>query len=333
MAQLGTFTADDAHELAVVTRSGFVESRHVGSAVVLDQHGEVQRRVGAPEKPIFPRSSLKPFQAIAVLNSGVQLRGAHAVLATASHTGTMKHMSTVRAMLATAGVSEDALRCPPALPQDEPTRTDMIRQGVGPQRIAMNCSGKHAAMLLACAANGWETESYLHPEHPMQRAVRDTVERFTGEKPAATAIDGCGAPVFAVSLVGLARGIARVRTSSPSSPFAIYRNAGVLVDAVLEDPWGIQGPGTPNTLVIERLGVFAKLGAEGVMAMAAADGTTVALKVLDGSGRAATLVGLELLVRAGALDRGDVDDLLPELGLAVTGGGATVGQIEVSSSL
>ncbi|WP_166981327.1 asparaginase [Paramicrobacterium fandaimingii] len=333
MAQLGTFTAEEARELAILTRSGFVESRHVGSAVVLDQHGDIQRSIGAPDKPIFPRSSLKPFQAIAVLNAGVQLRGAQAVLATASHTGTMKHMSTVRAMLATAGLTEDALQCPPALPQDESTRNTMIQQGVGPQRIAMNCSGKHAAMLLACAANGWDTEGYLHPEHPMQRAVLDTVERFTGEKPAATATDGCGAPVFAVSLVGLARGIARVRTSSPSSPFAIYRNAGVLAEAVLEDPWAIQGPGTPNTIVIERLGVFAKLGAEGVMVMAARDGTTAALKMLDGSGRAAMIVALELLVRAGSLSRSDVDAVIPDLDLSVLGGEAVVGHIEVSPTL
>jgi len=333
LTQQGTFTADEAQELAVVVRSGFIESRHIGSAIVLDQHGDVQRSIGAPASPVFPRSSLKPFQAIAVMNSGVQLNGAHAVLATASHTGTFKHMSTVRAMLATAGLTEDALKCPPAWPQDEQARTEMIRQGVGQQRIAMNCSGKHAAMLLACAANGWDTASYLHPDHPMQRAVLDTVERFTGEKPAAVATDGCGAPVFAVSLAGLARGVARLRTSSASSPFAIYRNAGILVDAVLEDAWGIQGPGTPNTLVIERLGVFAKLGAEGVMVMAAKDGTTVALKMLDGSGRAATLVGLELLVRAGALPRDDVDALLPALGLRITGGGADVGEIAVSPTL
>lgn len=205
MAQLGTFTADQAAELAIVTRSGFVESRHVGSAVVLDQHGEVQRSIGAPEAPVFPRSSLKPFQAIAVMNAGVQLRGPQAVLATASHAGTMRHMSTVRAMLTTAGLPEDALQCPPAFPGDQATRDEMVRQGVGPQRIAMNCSGKHAAMLLACVANGWDAASYLHPEHPLQRAVRDTVERFTGEKPVATAVDGCGAPVFAISLIGLAR--------------------------------------------------------------------------------------------------------------------------------
>lgn len=333
MAQHGTFYADQAEELAVITRSGFVESRHIGSAVVLDQHGEVQRAVGSPDTPVFPRSALKPFQAIATLNAGAQLNGAQLVLASASHTGSMKHMSEVRAMLTTAGIPEDALRCPEAWPHDERTRTEMIRGGVGRQRIAMECSGKHAAMLMASAVNGWDLTTYLHPEHPMQVAVRDTVERFTGEKPAATAIDGCGAPVFAVTLTALARGIARIQTSSPRSPFAIYRNAGKLAEAVQEDPWALQGLGMPNTLVVERLGVFAKLGAEGIMVMSAKDGTTVALKMLDGQGRAATLVALELLVRAGALQRRDVDDLKPELGLDVLGGGVSVGEIGLSPSL
>lgn len=328
-----TFTADESVELAVVTRSGFVESRHVGSAVVLDQHGEVQRSLGAPERPVLPRSTMKPFQAVAVMNAGVQLRGVAAVLATASHAGTMRHMSAVRAMLASAGLPEDALQCPPDLPGDRETRHDLIRRGIGPQRIAMNCSGKHAAMLMACVANGWDVSSYLDPAHPLQAAVRDTVERFTGERPVATAVDGCGAPVHAVSLVGLARGIARVRTSSVSSPFALYRNAGILMEAVMEDPWALDGPGRENTVVIERLGVFAKLGAEGVMVMAAKDGTTVALKTLDGSSRARTLVGLELLVQAGAIARGEVDALLPELRLTVSGGGRPVGRVEVSPAL
>lgn len=333
MAQNGTFHAEQAEELATITRSGFIESRHIGSAIVLDQHGDVQRTIGSVNSPIFPRSALKPFQAIAAMNAGAQLSGAQLVLASASHIGSMKHMSTVRAMLTTAGIPEDALRCPETWPHDERTRTEMIRGGVGRQRIAMECSGKHAAMLMASAVNGWDLETYLHPQHPMQVATRDTVERFTGEKPAATAIDGCGAPVFAVTLAGLARGIARIQTSSPRSPFAIYRNAGRLAEAVREDPWALQGAGTPNTLVIERLGVFAKLGAEGVMVMAAQDGTTVALKILDGNGRAATLVALELLVKAGALQRQDVDDLKPELRLAVLGGGEPVGEISLSPSL
>jgi L-asparaginase II len=191
----------------------------------------------------------------------------------------------------------------------------------------MNCSGKHAAMLLTCVGNGWPTADYLDPQHALQVHIREVVERLTGEKAAATAVDGCGAPVYAVSLVGLARAIQRIATSSERSPFALHRSAGALVNAVKSDPWTIDGPGRPDTIVIERLGVFAKGGAEGVMVMAAPDGTTVALKVIDGSGRAATAVALRLLESAGALDPQDVAATLAALPLTVSGGGRDVGSI------
>lgn len=328
-----TFTTASAVELAVVTRSGFVESRHSGSAIVIDQHADVIRSLGDTAAPVYGRSALKPFQAIAVMNAGVGLRGAAAVLAAASHAGTQRHVSVVRSILAQAGLTEIALQCPADWPVDATARDELVRDNGGPSPIYMNCSGKHAAMLLACVTNGWPIETYLENDHPMQLQVRDVLERFTGERPVHTGVDGCGTPVHALSLSGLARGIGRIRTSSPTSPFAIYRNAGLLCQAVLENGWALDGPGRANTVVIDRLGVFAKLGAEGVMAMAGPDGTTVALKILDGSLRAATLVGLSLLVDAGALDRDAVDAVLPELRLSISGGDHAVGEIRVSPLL
>ncbi|GAA1442415.1 asparaginase [Leifsonia poae] len=324
------FSAADAVELAVVERSGFVESRHVGSAIVLGPDGSVARSLGAPSAPVFPRSSMKPFQAIAIMGSGVSLDGAAAVLATASHAGTPAHLSVVRGLLAQAQLPESALKCPNDWPLDSASRDDVIRAGEHRQPIYMNCSGKHAAMLLACVVNGWPTESYLDPQHPMQQQVRDVVERLTGDKVVATGVDGCGAPVHAMALSTLARGIQRIATASDGSPFALYRNAALLKNAVLANGWAIDGPGRANTVVIDELGVFAKLGAEGVMVMAAPDGTTVALKVLDGSLRAATIVALSLLADAGAVDRSAVDAVAPQLDLAVLGGGEPVGEIRAT---
>lgn len=324
------FTGSEAVELAVVERSGFVESRHLGSAIVLGQDGSVVRSLGAPGAPVFPRSSMKPFQAIAVMGAGVPLEGAAAVLATASHAGTAAHLSGVRGLLAQAQLTEDALLCPNDWPLDTAARDDAIRAGQQKQPLFMNCSGKHAAMLLACMVNGWPTESYLDPQHPMQQQVRDVVERLTGDKVVATGVDGCGAPVFAMALSTLARGIQRIATASDGSPFALYRNAATLKNAVLANGWAIDGPGRANTLVIDELGIFAKLGAEGVMVMAAPDGTTVALKILDGSLRAATIVALSLLADAGAIERRAVDAIAPRLDLAVLGRGAPVGEIRAS---
>lgn len=322
-----TFAVTDAVELAVVERSGFVESRHSGSAIVLDPDGGVLTTLGAAEVPILPRSTLKPVQALASVTAGATLEGAHLAVATASHSGTDRHVGLVTDILTAAGLAEDALQCPPAWPGDAAARDEMTRELLGPQRVRMNCSGKHAAMLLACQASGWDTATYLEAQHPLQVHTREVIERLTGTKITATAIDGCGAPVYGMTLAALARAIHRIGASSERSPFALHRSAGMLVRAVRENPWVIQGPGLPDSVVTERLGVFAKHGAEGVMAMVAPNGTTVVLKMLDGSSRASAVTALTLLVRAGALQAADVARTLGELPLTVTGGGRDVGVI------
>ncbi len=322
-----TFAAADAVELAVVERSGFVESRHTGIAIVLAADGTVAASLGDPSSLVLPRSSLKPLQALACLTAGAPLEGERLGLATASHSGTDRHVAVVRDILDAARLGEEALGCPAAWPGDTAARDELVRDHAEPSRIRMNCSGKHAAMLLTCVTAGWSTDGYLEPEHPLQLHIREVVERLIGEKAAATAVDGCGAPVYAMTLFGLARAVHRIGNSSTTSPFALHRSAGVLVQAVRANPWTIDGPGRPDTVVIEQLGVFAKGGAEGVMVMVAPDGTSVALKMLDGSGRAATAVALRLLERAGALSASDVSDAMARLPLSVTGGGQDVGAI------
>ncbi|WP_243224978.1 asparaginase [Microbacterium sp. CIAB417] len=324
---LETLTVADAVELAVVERSGFIESRHAGAAVVLSPDGDVVSRLGNADALILPRSSLKPLQAIACVTAGAALEGEQLALSTASHVGTDRHAATVRDMLVEGGLTEDDLACPPAWPSDTTARDELVREHGSPARIRMNCSGKHAAMLRACVATGWPTQGYLDPAHPLQAHIREVIERLTGEKVAHTAVDGCGAPVYAMTLTGLARAIHRIGSASDRSPFALHRVAGTLVRTVREHPWTIEGPGRPDTIAIETLGVFAKGGAEGVMVMVAPNGTTVALKMLDGSPRASTIVAATLLARAGALADADVRSLAEALPLAVTGGGSDVGVI------
>ena len=330
---LETFTIQDAVELAVVERSGFVESRHAGAAVVLSPDGEVVARHGNADALILPRSSLKPLQAVACITAGAPLEGEQLAIATASHVGTDRHAAVVRDILTQGGLNEDDLGCPVSWPTDSATRDELVREHGVPTRIRMGCSGKHAAMLRACVATGWPTDGYLDRSHPLQLHIREVVERLSGEKVAHTAIDGCGAPVHAITLTGLARAIHRIGSASERSPFALHRVAGSLVRAVRESPWTIEGPGRPDTVAIEKLGVFAKYGAEGVMVMVAPNGTTVVLKTLDGSTRIGTLVAATLLSHAGALTSAEVDSLAAELPLVVRGGAAEVGAIRVSPLL
>lgn len=322
-----TFPASAAVELAVVERGGFVESRHTGCAIVLAADGTVRARLGDPDAVILPRSSMKPLFAVGLLTAGAALEGERLGLATASHSGTDRHVAVVRDLLASAGVDETALACPPALAGDSAARESAVRAGEHPSRLRHTCSGKHAGMLLACAAAGWPVDGYTGMAHPLQTHLRDVVERLTGEKVQASVVDGCGAPVHAVTLSGLARGIQRVGTASERSPFALHRHAGGVRRAVLENPWTIAGPGCPDSLLAEHLGVFSKFGAEGVQSAAAPDGTTVVLKVLDGGQRAAAAVALRLLVQAGAVPAEAEDQLAGPLRLGVLGGSAVVGAI------
>lgn len=327
---LETFGAGQSVELAVVERSGFVESRHLGAVSVVDPAGNEIVALGNTVALIYPRSTLKPFQAAAVLSSGVELTGDLAAIATSSHTGTDLHVRLVREILSRAYLTPGALQCPADWPLDRRSRDELVLAREEKAPVYMCCSGKHAAMLYACVVNEWPVASYLETEHPLQVRVKEVMERFIGEKIQHTGVDGCGAPVHAMTLTALARGIRSVVTGSPSSPFGMFRAGAVITQAVREHGEIVAGPGEPDTAVIDRLGLFAKTGAEGITVVSAADGTTVAVKVLDGSSRAGMITALHALKNVGALTQAHIDDVTPSLHLTVYGGGAPVGTIRSS---
>ena len=187
-------------------RSGFLESVHRGSLVVLGAGGAVVHAQGAVDRPVLPRSSNKPVQATALLAAGWAPRsGEERAIGAGSHNGEDGHRDLVAGMLDAVGLGPDALGCPPALPLHEPTRARWLAAGRAPDRLAMNCSGKHAAMLATCVAAGWPTEGYLHRDHPLQRAIEARLAEADGEPVSAVVVDGCGAPQHALSLAGLAR--------------------------------------------------------------------------------------------------------------------------------
>ena len=319
-----TFTVDSAVELAVIERSGFVESRHIGSAVVLAADGTVVIELGDITTPIFARSTLKPLQALASMQSGVPLRGAQVAIACGSHVGSLDHMDVVEGMLKAAGAKEDQLQCPAAWPQDETARNWLVQTERGKSRLAFNCSGKHAAFLWACTENGWDTNSYLEPNHPLQQRIRSVIEEYCGERIAHLGIDGCGAPVAAVSLTGLARAYSKL-AKAPGDKNSNAR-AATIATSMLDYPWAVQGAGEANTIVMDELGILAKIGAEGVLVMATRQGVSVAIKMLDGNIRATTLVGLTLLAASGAVEIPEVSSVLDKVVDPVLGGGRPGGQ-------
>jgi L-asparaginase II len=286
---------DNYAELAVIRRSGFVESRHFGSLVVVGPEGDICLALGDAAAPILPRSSVKPVQALGCLLAGTPLVGPALAIAAGSHTGEDEHVALVRAILSGAGLQDSALGCPADYPEDQAARERLIREGRGPAPIRMNCSGKHAAMLAACVHNGWPTESYLNPDHLVQQAIRAALEEVAGEPVAHVAVDGCGAPLFGLTLPGLARAARALVRAEPGTP----RRA--VADAMRDHPWYVGGSGHANTELMRHVpGVICKGGAEGVIVAATADGHAVAVKVIDGSPRTTTMIVLAVLDRLGA---------------------------------
>ncbi|MFB1428720.1 asparaginase [Micrococcus endophyticus] len=328
-----TFALADAVELVHVVRNGFVESRTPGAAVVTGPDGTVLAALGPVDALIYPRSTLKPFQAIASLRHGARLEGEEVAIACGSHRGTAAHRELAARILAEAGLSAADLQCPPDYPADaaEIVRfAQDLEHGAEKTPLAYNCSGKHAGFLAACVAAGHEVGTYLEPDHPLQAEVERVIEEYCGEPVAHTGTDGCGAPAAVLSLTALARGIGKV-ASAPSRRDAEI-HAATVANAMLEHPWAVHGQSSSNTVVMRELGLLAKLGADGVMVMAAPDGTAVAVKALDGGTRAGNLVALALLAQF-APDHVDADRLpavLATVAPKILGKGEPVGAVRLA---
>jgi L-asparaginase II len=281
-------------------------------------------QAGPVHEPFFPRSSNKPLQAAAMVRCGLGLDGKLLALAAASHSGEDYHVAGVREILAGAGLTEDDLQCPPSMPIDEEAMRAMVRRGAGPDRVHMNCSGKHAAMLATCVAAGWPTASYRDPGHPLQQEIRRTIGELAGEPVTAIGVDGCGAPIFALTVTGLARAFRSVVLASPGSP------ERTVADAMRAYPDWTSGTTRPERALMEAVpGLLLKSGAEGVEGFALPDGRAGAFKIEDGAARARVPVTVALLRMLGAAGGPGVDQAaLERTGrVEVRGGGQPVGEV------
>jgi L-asparaginase II len=308
---------DGVVPVAAVTRGGVVESVHHGHLVALDGAERVLA-AGDPDVVLLPRSCLKPLQAVAMLRAGLDLDGELLALACASHAGEPLHLDGVRRILAAAGLTEGDLRNTPAFPLGVTVGATWRAEGFPASSLAQNCSGKHAAMLATCVAQGWDTVSYLRPDHPLQRAVRATVADLVGAEPAHVVVDGCGAPAFSTSLSGLARAFARIAAGAPGTPE--HRVAA----AMSGHPEWVGGSDRPVTAIMAAVpGLVAKDGAEGVFAAALPDGRALAVKVLDGSHRPVPVLVHAALAALGAA----TTELVAVAATPVLGHGTPVGEV------
>lgn len=296
--------------MAQVVRNGFVESIHFGSLVIVNPDGTVRESHGDVKAAMLSRSALKLAQASAMLPLINQdLSSQQIALVAASHSGEDFHTAEVEALLAKVGLDKQALQCTPKFPFHSPERAHE------PQAIYADCSGKHAGMLIACRDQGWSIDNYLDPTHPLQERIKNEVERLTGEVVSHTAIDGCGAPVFATSLVGLARMYSRAKIEDGP--------AHTVVQAMSAHPEYVGGTDREVTKLMRAWpGMTAKEGAEGVLAAALPDGRALALKTADGAMRAWPAVGAAALRHMTGGNEFDALTASP-----VLGGGKPVGEI------
>jgi len=309
--------------VAEIVRSGFVEGHHYGSIVALAPDGSLDWSVGDIEHAILPRSCNKPLQAVGMLRAGLDLDGELLALAAASHSGEQFHIDGVRRILADAGLDESALQTPPDYPIDDQAREAYIRAGGEKSAVAMNCSGKHAAMLATCVVNCWDVATYRDPAHPLQAAIAEAVADLTGEPVEAVAVDGCGAPLLSASLLGLARAFRTIATAAEGPEKRV-------ADAIRAFPEYTSGSRRDESTLLRAVpGAVGKAGAESCYALGLADGRAVALKTDDGAARARPVLMAAALDRLGVSKDGHVDgEAVRRTGVVeVMGGGRPVGEI------
>jgi L-asparaginase II len=307
--------------LATYGRNGFVEGEHRGHAVVLDPVGAVRMSWGDPDHLMMARSSAKPMQAAVMVRSGLELPDDLLALAASSHSGESLHLNGVLRILDSVGLNVDALQTPADYPLEPRARDAWIQSGRRASPLGMNCSGKHAAMLATCVGRGWDTATYLDPQHPLQQAILKEVRRMTDDEISEVGIDGCGAPVHVMTLSGLARAVGASVTAEESSP------RRRVVEAMRSNPEMVGGRHRDVTAFMRAVpGMVAKDGAEGVYVAALSDGTSIAMKVDDGAarGRQVALARiLQLLEPEGA----DADALARLAEIPLLGGGQPVGVV------
>lgn len=306
--------------LGVRTRSGLVETIHDGALAACDPAGRLIARAGEIDRPFYLRSSAKPFQALVAQESGAALSRGQLALACASHDGEPVHLALVSRMLEEAGLDESALRCPPSWPLSARGRDLQVAGGRRrPSPLLHNCSGKHAAWLRACVANGWPLDTYLDPEHPIQERIRALVSELSGFPADPVGVDGCGAPVLRTTVAAMARAFAVLGSEARLSPvFEVMHTYPALVS----------GTGNGDAVIATAIAAAAKRGAAGCLGVAVSGTMGLAVKAWDGNDQVAAAAAVEglrsLLSLTGFQSRSLQDIGLPP----VLGGGEVVGHLE-----
>ena len=311
-----------AEPLVEVKRGAITESRHRGHVVVIEPDGKIIASLGAPENVTFLRSSAKPFQAMPLLLTGAAERfgftDREVALACGSHNGEPIHTELAASMLHKIGLGPEALRCGAHEPYGTEAARELRERGEQPNALHNNCSGKHAGMLAATMASGWDPASYLDPGHPLQTRITDFL-RDTAGPVEPVGVDGCGAPVFATTARAMGRAFARLATGTEFLE---------VFDAMHSFPALVSGVGNVDAAIATHLDAVGKRGAAGVLGIGLRGRLGLAVKVWDGSSLVAGVAALAALDQLGALTPYASELLVKHSYPRVEGGGRPVGRFE-----
>ncbi len=304
--------AEECAPLVEITRGETVESIQFGAFIIVDSQGRVIAGKGAPTLTTYPRSSMKPFQALPFIEAGgdvvYHFTDQEIAIMCASHSGTELHTSTIAGMHKKIGTRESDLACGVHWPGDLHARKALRLAGETPNQFHHNCSGKHTGMLAYAKLRGLDIKDYLNPTHPIQVTIRQTLAEMVGLEPEELllGVDGCSAPVYAIPLKNMAIGVASLADPSrlSSKRAAACRK---ITHAMMSNPAMIAGPGKFDTELMEVGGgkLFSKAGAEGYQIIGIMPGVLhekspglgIAIKISDGdfNGRARASVSLTIL--------------------------------------
>lgn len=309
---------EEYETLVEVTRGKMVESVHFGAFCVVDRNGKLLAHAGSPDLVTYPRSSLKPLQVLPLIEEGgaktFGLTGEEIAIMCGSHAGTHRHVSVLERLHEKIGVTRADLACGVHWPYDTETREAMKLAGEEPTVFNHNCSGKHTGMLALARLNGFATQNYLDPSHPVQVAIRKAVGEMVGVAPdqMPMGIDGCSAPVYGMPIRHMAQAVAKV--ADPTGLDGRREKAcRTVTSAMTEHPFMVAGPGQFDTDLMSAAGgkAFSKGGAEGYQIIGVlpgvisnhAPGLGIAIKVSDGDarGRARQAISLTILDWLGVL--------------------------------
>ncbi|MEA3327458.1 MAG: asparaginase [Chloroflexota bacterium] len=318
--------AEDCVPLVEVSRGDIVESVHYGAFCIVDSRGKEIASEGNPELMTYPRSSMKPFQALPFIERGgdsaFNFTGQEIAIMCASHAGTDLHTAVIKKMHEKIGISEADLACGASWPHDAQTRLMMKMAGEKPSPLRHNCSGKHTGMLAHACLRGLDKENYLDPNHPVQVTIRQVLGEMVGLAPdeMPLGIDGCSAPVYGIPLRAMAQAVASLADPIKLDP--VRREAcNKITMAMMNNPVMIAGEGMFDTELMTRLSgkVFSKGGAEGYQIVGimpgvieeGSPGIGIAVKIADGDhkSRARSCVILTILSTLGVLSEKDLEQM------------------------